>query len=148
MYDDCETKPYLLSFVLPQTHAALLLSLCCIVLYSLHLMNDMQGVYHCLMQVNTCLVSSVCTRGISYRGQDRGLLTCYPDTDLAIAKELMEAKGIKQLPVVQRCRGFWKERKRRIVAILHYDSIRNCLRFILDLCFQVDNQNLFFTIDA
>ncbi|KAJ9187138.1 hypothetical protein P3X46_002630 [Hevea brasiliensis] len=81
-----------------------------------------------ITDVNTCLVSSVCTRGISYRGQDRGLLTCYPDTDLAIAKELMEAKGIKQLPVVQRCRGFWKERKRRIVAILHYDSIRNCLR--------------------
>lgn len=107
----------------------------------------MKGVSHCLIQVNTCLVSSICTRGISYRGQDRGLLTCYPDTDLAIAKELMEAKGVKQLPVVKRCRGSWKERKRRIVAVLHYDSIWSCLRFILVL-FQVDNLNLFFTVDV
>nr|GEV18716.1 chloride channel protein CLC-f-like [Tanacetum cinerariifolium] len=58
-----------------------------------------------------CLVSSVCTRGISYRGRKRGLLTCYPDTDLAIAKKLMEAKGIKQLPVVQRAVDFQEERK-------------------------------------
>lgn len=76
----------------------------------------------------TCLVSSVCTRGISYRGQERGLLTCYPDTVLAFAKELMEAKGIKQLPVVKRGREHVRERKRRVVAILHYDSILNCIR--------------------
>lgn len=41
----------------------------------------------------------------------------------------MEAKGIKQLPVVKRGREPLRERKRRIVAILHYDSILNCLRF-------------------
>ncbi|XP_050237813.1 chloride channel protein CLC-f [Mercurialis annua] len=81
-----------------------------------------------IKDVNTCLVSAVCTRGISYRGQSRGLLTCYPDTDLATSKELMEAKGIKQLPVVKHSRGSWKERKRRLVAILHYDSIHSCLR--------------------
>ncbi|XP_076929620.1 chloride channel protein CLC-f-like [Bidens hawaiensis] len=74
------------------------------------------------------LVSSVCTRGISYRGRKCGLLTCYLDTDLAIAKKLMEAKGIKQLPVVQRAVDFQEERKRRIVAILYYHSIWNCLR--------------------
>ncbi|XP_042949997.1 chloride channel protein CLC-f isoform X2 [Carya illinoinensis] len=78
--------------------------------------------------VNTMLVSAVCTRGISYRGQERGILTCYPDTNLAIAKELMEAKGIKQLPVVKRGEESKKGRKRRIVALLHYDSIWNCLR--------------------
>lgn len=78
--------------------------------------------------VNTCLVSSICTRGISYRGRERGLLTCYPDTDLAIAKELMEAKGIKQLPVIKRSRELQRRTKQRIVAILHYDSIWNCLR--------------------
>ncbi|KAJ0102716.1 hypothetical protein Patl1_03668 [Pistacia atlantica] len=78
--------------------------------------------------VDTCLVSSVCTRGISYRGRARGLLTCYPDTDLAIAKELMEAKGIKQLPVVKHAREPQRRRKRRIAAILHYDSIWNFLR--------------------
>lgn len=78
--------------------------------------------------VNTCLVSSICTRGISYRGRERGLLTCYPDTDLAIARELMEAKGIKQLPVIKRSRELQRRRKQRIVAILHYDSIWNCLR--------------------
>lgn len=66
---------------------------------------------------------------ITYRGQERGILTCYPDMNLAIAKELMEAKGIKQLPVVKRGRERVKERKRRIVAVLHYDSILQCLRF-------------------
>ncbi|KAE9456517.1 hypothetical protein C3L33_11471, partial [Rhododendron williamsianum] len=81
-----------------------------------------------LHEVNTCLVSSMCTRGISYRGRERGLLTCYPDTDLAIAKKLMEAKGIKQLPVVKRGGGFQRERRRRIGAILYYDSILYCLR--------------------
>ncbi|CAK9148932.1 unnamed protein product [Ilex paraguariensis] len=81
-----------------------------------------------LPDANTCLVSSVYTRGISYRGRNCGLLTCYPDIDLAIAKQLMEAKGIKQLPVVKRGGDFQKERKRRIVAILYYDSIWNCLR--------------------
>ncbi|KAJ9567704.1 hypothetical protein OSB04_003670 [Centaurea solstitialis] len=74
------------------------------------------------------VVSSVCTRGTRYRGRKRGLLTCYPDTDLAIAKKLMEAKGIKQLPVVERGFDFQEERKRRIVAILYYHSVWNCLR--------------------
>lgn len=85
------------------------------------------------MQFGESLVSSVCTRGISYRGRKRGLLTCYPDTDLAIAKKLMEAKGVKQLPVVQRAVEFQEERKRRIVAILYYHSVWNCLR--LHNCF-------------
>lgn len=90
-----------------------------------------------LVQVNTCLVSTVCTREIRYRGQVRGLFTCYPDTDLAIAKDLMEAKGIKQLPVVKRSGGSQKDWKRRVVAILHYDSIWNCLRFLLILMSQL-----------
>ncbi|OWM85951.1 chloride channel protein CLC-f [Punica granatum] len=76
----------------------------------------------------TCPVASVCTRKIIYRGQERGLLTCYPEMDLEIAKELMEAKGIKQLPVVKRGGEPWKGRKRRIVAILYYDLIWGCLR--------------------
>lgn len=85
---------------------------------------------HCsiIFQVGTSLVSSLCTRGISYRGRKRGLLTCFPDTDLGIAKQLMEAKGIKQLPVVKHGVEFQEERKRRIVAILYYDAIWNCLR--------------------
>ncbi|GLT26453.1 hypothetical protein SLA2020_015160 [Shorea laevis] len=80
------------------------------------------------MNVNTCPVSSICTRGISYRGQERGLLICYPDTQLVLAKELMEAKGIKQLPVVKRGGEPQKGRKRRVVGILYYDSIWNSLR--------------------
>ncbi|KAK0600609.1 hypothetical protein LWI29_016631 [Acer saccharum] len=74
------------------------------------------------------LVSSVCTQRIVYRGRERGLLTCYPDTNLEIAKEIMEARGIKQLPVIKRDRKHQRQRKQRIVAILHYDSIWNCLR--------------------
>ncbi|BAT92925.1 hypothetical protein VIGAN_07179400 [Vigna angularis var. angularis] len=77
---------------------------------------------------NTCLVSSVCTRGMSYRGRERGILTCYPNTSLAMAKELMEAKGIKQLPVVKRGGDQSRERKRRIVGLLHYDALWHCLR--------------------
>ncbi|CAH9052857.1 unnamed protein product [Cuscuta epithymum] len=78
--------------------------------------------------VNTSLVSSICTRGISYREKECGLLTCYPDTDLAIAKQLMVAKGIKQLPVIKRRRDIQKERKRMVVAILQYDSIEESIR--------------------
>lgn len=82
-----------------------------------------------LMDVNSSPVFSVCTRGISYRGQECGLLICYPDTDLAIAKELMEAKGINQLPVVKRGgREPQKGRKRRVVGLLYYDSIWNSIR--------------------
>ncbi|XP_075494659.1 chloride channel protein CLC-f-like [Primulina tabacum] len=77
---------------------------------------------------NTFTVSSICTRGISYRGRERGLLVCYPDTDLEIAKQIMEAKGIKQLPVVRRAGDAQRETKRRIEAILFYDSIWHCLR--------------------
>ncbi|KAI4307529.1 hypothetical protein L6164_030705 [Bauhinia variegata] len=81
-----------------------------------------------LLDASTCLVSSVCTRGMNYRGRERGLLTCYPDTSLAMAKELMEARGIKQLPVVKRGGEPGRERKRRLVALLHYDSLWNCVR--------------------
>lgn len=89
-------------------------------------------------------MSCVCTRGISYRGRPRGLLTCYPDTDLASAKELMEAKGIKQLPVVKRGGELKKERKRRIVAILHYDSILDFLRCSLFPQFTITVYNVLY----
>jgi len=79
------------------------------------------------LQLSDSSVSSICTRGINYRGLKRGLITCYPDTDLATAKKLMEARDIKQLPVVQRGVDF-QERKRTIVAILYYHSIWSCLR--------------------
>ncbi|KAK7322405.1 hypothetical protein VNO77_25784 [Canavalia gladiata] len=81
-----------------------------------------------ILDANTCLVSSVCTRGLSYRGQERGLLTCYPNTSLAMARELMEARGIKQLPVVKRGGAHSTEMKRRIVGLLHYDALWQCLR--------------------
>ncbi|PNY04385.1 chloride channel protein CLC-f-like, partial [Trifolium pratense] len=81
-----------------------------------------------VVDVNTLLVSSVCTRGMSYRGRARGLLTCYPNTTLAMARELMEAKGIKQLPVVNRSRDHNRERKKRIVGLLQYDELWHCLR--------------------
>ncbi|KAI3974322.1 hypothetical protein MKX01_030991 [Papaver californicum] len=80
-----------------------------------------------LLDVNNCVVSSVCTRGIQYRGTECGLLNCFPDTDLETVKELMEAKGIRQLPVVRRG-GDPRRRKRRVVALLHYDSIWRYIR--------------------
>ncbi|XP_072971590.1 chloride channel protein CLC-f-like [Typha angustifolia] len=79
-----------------------------------------------LMDVNTSLISSWITRGFLYKGRERGLLTCFPDTDLTTAKELMQAKEIKQLPVVKRGRA--RDRKRRFVGLLRYDSIGRCLR--------------------
>ncbi|KAH0721861.1 hypothetical protein KY289_004905 [Solanum tuberosum] len=81
-----------------------------------------------LKNADTCLVSSICTRGINYRGQECGLLTCYPDTDLAIAKQIMVAKGIKQLPVIKRGGDLKRERKHKIIAILHYESIKESIR--------------------
>lgn len=81
-----------------------------------------------LQDVYACPVFSVCTRGMSYRGRGRGVLTCYPDTDLVTAKDLMEAKDIQQLPVVMRGGDSREERRRRVVAVLHYDSISNYLR--------------------
>ncbi|XP_020110538.1 chloride channel protein CLC-f-like [Ananas comosus] len=80
-----------------------------------------------LLDANSSHISSCLTRGFEYRGRERGLLTCFPDTDLTTAKELMEAKGIKQLPVVKRG-GRRNNRKRRLIALLHYDSIGRCLR--------------------
>ncbi|XP_073154441.1 chloride channel protein CLC-f isoform X2 [Henckelia pumila] len=91
--------------------------------------------------VNTYTVSSICTRGISYRGRERGLLICYPDTDLEIAKQIMEAKEIKQLPVVKRAGDAQRETKRRIEAILYYDSIWNCLRDEINRRKSIDQQN-------
>jgi CBS domain-containing protein len=58
------------------------------------------------------------------------LLTCFPDTDLTTAKNLMEARGIKQLPVVKRGAGHRTEGKRKLVALLYYDSIGHCLRLV------------------
>ncbi|CAN6450562.1 unnamed protein product [Victoria cruziana] len=73
-------------------------------------------------------VLAVCTRGIRYRGSERGLVVCYPDTELLIAKELMEAGGVKQLPVVKHGGNERKEHRRRAVALLSYDFIRRRLR--------------------
>ncbi|KAL2895140.1 Chloride channel protein CLC-f [Bienertia sinuspersici] len=81
-----------------------------------------------LQDVYACPVYSVCTRGMSYRGLERGVLTCYPDTDLVTAKDLMEAKDIKQLPVVMRGGDSREERRRKIVAVLYYASVSNYLR--------------------
>ncbi|KAG4390549.1 hypothetical protein AAZX31_06G299900 [Glycine max] len=91
--------------------------------------NDTSNGDSGIVDANTCLVSSVCTRGMSYRGRERGILTCYPNTSLAMAKELMEAKDIKQLPVVKRGVDHSREMKRRIVGLLHYDALWQCLRY-------------------
>ncbi|KAK9674334.1 hypothetical protein RND81_12G226400 [Saponaria officinalis] len=81
-----------------------------------------------LKDVYASAVYSVCTRAMNYRGIERSVLTCYPDTDLLTARDLMEAKGIKQLPVVMRGGDSKEERRRRIVAVLHYGSISKHLR--------------------
>lgn len=73
-------------------------------------------------------ISSCLTRGFQYKGSERGLLTCFTDTDLTTAKNLMEARGIKQLPVVKRGIGHRTEGKRKLIALLRYDSIGHCLR--------------------
>ncbi|KAL8137553.1 hypothetical protein V2J09_003554 [Rumex salicifolius] len=103
-----------------------------------------------LQDVYACPISSICTRGISYRGQERGVLTCYPDTDLATAKDLMEAKGIKQLPVVKRGGNSTKEWRRKIVAVLTYDSILNHVREEMNrqgpVTHQREEQNLEITL--
>ncbi|KAJ0249966.1 Chloride channel protein CLC-f [Hirschfeldia incana] len=81
-----------------------------------------------ILDENTCPVSSVCTKKITYRGKERGLITCYPDTTVGVAKELMEARGVKQLPVVKRSEVIHKGKKRKLIGLLHYDSIWTFLR--------------------
>lgn len=85
------------------------------------------------LQENSSSISSCIIRGFQYRGSDRGLLTCFPDTDLTTAKNLMEARGIKQLPVVKRGVAHRTAGKRKPVALLHYDSIGCCLRLVISL---------------
>ncbi|CAN8287960.1 unnamed protein product [Cochlearia groenlandica] len=81
-----------------------------------------------ILDENTCQVSSVCTKKITYRGQERGLLTCYPDATVGVAKELMEARGVKQLPVVKRGEVIHKGRRKKLLGLIHYDSIWTFLR--------------------
>ncbi|KAL6646106.1 hypothetical protein ACP70R_017714 [Stipagrostis hirtigluma subsp. patula] len=80
------------------------------------------------LDVNSSPVSSCVTRGFQYNGSERGLVTCFPDTDLSTAKVLMEVKGIKQLPVVKRGAGRRSDGRRKVLGLLHYDSIGRCLR--------------------
>ena len=88
------------------------------------------------MQEACSTISSCLTRGFQYQGSERGLPTCFPDTDLTTAKNLMEARGIKQLPVVKRGVGHKTERRRKLVALLYYDSIGHCLRLVISFhCF-------------
>ncbi|KAG2579622.1 chloride channel protein CLC-f-like [Panicum virgatum] len=77
---------------------------------------------------NSSPVSSCLTRGFQFHGNERGLVTCFPDTDLSTAKVLMEVKGIKQLPVVKRGAGRRNDGRRKVLGLLHYDSIGWCLR--------------------
>ncbi|KAM0923728.1 hypothetical protein ACQ4PT_005343 [Festuca glaucescens] len=81
-----------------------------------------------VLDVNSSLVTSCLTRGFQYHGNERGLVTCFPDTDLSTAKVLMEVKGIKQLPVVKRGAGRRNDGRRKVLGLLHYESIGRCLR--------------------
>eukprot|EP00252_Welwitschia_mirabilis_P008197 TRINITY_DN19922_c0_g1_i1.p1 TRINITY_DN19922_c0_g1~~TRINITY_DN19922_c0_g1_i1.p1 ORF type:complete len:739 (+),score=142.14 TRINITY_DN19922_c0_g1_i1:507-2723(+) len=83
-----------------------------------------------LLDVNTFPVSSICTRRIYYHGSERGILVCYPDMDLMVAKEIMEAGGVRQLPVVVRNSGRKHQQGQKLLGLLCYDSIRDCLRDI------------------
>nr|CAB3481335.1 unnamed protein product [Digitaria exilis] len=80
------------------------------------------------LDANSSPVSSCLTRGFQFHGNERGLVTCFPDTDLSTAKVLMEVKGIKQLPVVKRGAGRRNDGRRKVLGLLHYDAIGWCLR--------------------
>ncbi|XP_066322491.1 chloride channel protein CLC-f-like [Miscanthus floridulus] len=95
--------------------------------YGLHMESFIDG-DHPKADDNSSSISSCLTRGFQYRGSERGLLTCFPDTDLTTAKSLMEARGIKQLPVVKRGVAHRTAGKRKPIALLHYDSIGCCMR--------------------
>ncbi|KAK3158941.1 hypothetical protein QOZ80_2AG0143730 [Eleusine coracana subsp. coracana] len=95
--------------------------------FELHAESIMDG-DHSKSDENSSTISSCITRGFQYRGTERGLLTCFVDTDLTTAKNLMEARGVKQLPVVKRGAGHGTAGRRKPIALLHYDSIDCCLR--------------------
>jgi CBS domain-containing protein len=79
------------------------------------------NIYLATSQANSSLVSSCLTGGFQFHGNERGLVTCFPEKDLSTAKVLMEVKGIKQL----RRRN---DVRRKVLGLLHYDSIGWCLR--------------------
>ncbi|GJN22062.1 hypothetical protein PR202_gb09593 [Eleusine coracana subsp. coracana] len=95
--------------------------------FELHAESIIDG-DHSKSDENSSTISSCITRGFQYRGTERGLLTCFVDTDLTTAKNLMEARGVKQLPVVKRGAGHGTAGRRKPIALLHYDSIDCCLR--------------------
>ncbi|PKA51354.1 Chloride channel protein CLC-f [Apostasia shenzhenica] len=80
------------------------------------------------LNVDVCPISSRLTQLFQHRVGESAIMACFPDTDLTTAKALMEAKGIKQLPVVQRGTYHRNRRKRRVVGLLKYNSIDHCLR--------------------
>ncbi|XP_078443437.1 chloride channel F isoform X2 [Wolffia australiana] len=83
-------------------------------------------------QVGNCQVSTICTRWTRIEGRWSGLVTCFPDTDLSTAIQLMEAKNVKHLPVVRRGGDWRRDGKRKLSGLIHYDSISHCLREEVD----------------
>ena len=76
-------------------------------------------------------MSSICTHGTNHNGRICGLVTCFPDTDLTTVVQLMEAKNVKHLPIVERGGNLSMEGKRKLLGIIYYDSISYCLRSVM-----------------
>lgn len=80
------------------------------------------------VQVDTMLVAAICTTSIQNVADGHNVVVCYPDTTLQAAEELMQPRGLHQLPVVTRVGRQWQDRGHKVVGVLHREAIPLCIK--------------------
>ncbi|KAG0624168.1 hypothetical protein M758_3G228900 [Ceratodon purpureus] len=81
-----------------------------------------------VVEVDMMLVAAICTSGIENVADGHNIVVCYPDTTLGAAEELMQPRGLHQLPVVTRIGRQWQDRGHKVVGLLHREAISQCIK--------------------
>lgn len=81
-----------------------------------------------IVEVDTMLVAAICTSSIENVADGHNIVVCYPDTTLRAAEELMQPRGLRQLPVVTRVGRQWQDRGHKVVGLLHRETISQCVK--------------------
>lgn len=74
------------------------------------------------------LVAAICTTSIENVADGHNIVVCYPDTTLQAAEDLMQPRGLHQLPVVTRVGRQWQDRGHKVVGVLHREAIPQCIK--------------------
>lgn len=80
------------------------------------------------MQTDNILVAAICTSSIENAYDGLSIAVCFPDTSLRAAEELMQSRGLLQIPVVTRVGRQWQDRGHKVVGVLHLERIPSCLK--------------------